>query len=372
MTIALFATGDELIDGNTLNTNHKNLADIMSSEGLPVGLHLSVRDDEAQIVDCLAFLVRDHQSIIITGGLGPTSDDLTRFALAKFLDVPLIEYPEALAHTKERLTRAQLTMNDGNRQQALFPKNAILIPNKNGTALGCFYTHNQKQFFLLPGPPRECLPMFQEYVLPVLHGQEGSDQIMLKWRLFGVPESQIAERMEDALKNIPCQLGYRLEIPYVEFKVRTTQPWVETVKAIVDPLAEPHVIAPNQLRASAYLKQTISQTKQSISIIDEATGGHLESLLLEPANHEQLSFNSTKNHSIQCHITGLRDYWLSVQSPGHTKIYIDYCVNGVKNREEHDIRFFNPQVILAFASEWLCHRLSIIIAQYHAEPNDKK
>ena len=364
MTIALFATGDELIDGNTLNTNHHVLAAAIASEGLPLGLHLTCRDNEQTMINCLRFLTEDHDTIIITGGLGPTSDDLTRFALARFLDLPLIEHPEAIQHVQSRVKAAFLAMNPGNRQQALFPSDATLLPNPYGTAMGCYLVRGNKRFVLLPGPPRECMPMFQTSVLPLLHPLQHSEQVLLKWRLFGVSESQIAEKLELALAEIDCQMGYRLEIPYVEFKVRCHPRDEISVNQTINPLVAPFIISPVEQRASDCLRQKINSLAQSITIVDEVTRGLLQTLLQQPTNHHYLFFNSIKNNAFMFRLSGLDDYWSQTPSTGSTQLTIDFQIDGKEGSETHSIPYFNPQVVLSFAAEWLSFRLLMIIEQH--------
>src|SRR3990167_6944088 len=136
MSIALLATGDELVIGDTLNTNSQQLAHTLNSEGLLLGFHLICSDQEEDIFEAIRFLSTHHSILIMTGGLGPTSDDRTRFALSKFMDTPLQEYELATEHIKARLEASKLSMNPGNHQQALFPPNAVLLPNPLGTAMG--------------------------------------------------------------------------------------------------------------------------------------------------------------------------------------------------------------------------------------------
>ena len=138
MTIAILATGDEIIHGDTLNTNSHAIAHAINSEGLALGLHVSSSDNENEMLGCIEFLSQKHDTIILLGGLGPTSDDRTRFVLARFLKTTLVEFPKALAHIQARITRANLSLNPGNRQQALFPSGAVLLPNPHGTAMGCY------------------------------------------------------------------------------------------------------------------------------------------------------------------------------------------------------------------------------------------
>jgi len=363
MTIALLATGDELVDGDTLNTSHQAIAAAIASDGLALGLHITCRDRVKAMVECLRFLSTDHDTIVITGGLGPTSDDLTRFALAEFLEVALVVNPEALSHIQERLDRAHLMMNEGNRQQALFPAEAILLENPCGTAMGCYFLTDNKRFFLLPGPPSECMPMFYKSVLPILHLMKHRDQALLKWRFFGISESHIAETLEPLLSNLDCDIGYRLEIPYVEFKVRCAPMLLPHIKQMVDPFAARFVISPVDMRASECLRRKLDELDQRITILDHVTGGFLQTLLQHPTNYKTVSFQQTEREDLIFHLTGLDEYWSQKPSSGKTELQIDYQVNGKHHQVSHQIPYFNPQVVISFASEWLSFQLLNIINQ---------
>jgi len=364
MSIALLATGDELIQGDTLNTTSHAIAHSLNSEGLPLGLHVACGDKEHQLVDCLEFLSKNHAIIILTGGLGPTSDDLTRFALARFLNISLIEYPQAIEHIQARLTRANLSMNAGNRQQAFFPPDATLLPNPHGTAMGCYCTINEKLFILLPGPPRECLPMFNQYVLPVLQQTQHHEKQLLKWRLFGVAEGEIAQILDEALVNSGCETGYRLETPYVEFKVRCHAAQIAMVRQIIEPLVKAHVIAPPEEKASERLRALIAQLPEPIVIIDDATGGLLQMLLQHPENYQKAMFHENEEIRLRFHVSGLEEYWLKHAGNGKTQIKIDYESEKEHGSEVHQIPYRSPLVI-DYAAEWLSFRLFHLINQLH-------
>ncbi len=365
MTIAILSTGDEIIYGDTLDTNTHAIAHSLSSDGLITGLQLSCTDQEQDIVACLEFLTRHHDIIILTGGLGPTSDDRTRFALARFLALPLVEHASALQHVQTLLTRANLHMNAGNRQQALFPADAQLLPNPNGTAMGCTLAVKNKRFILLPGPPRECLPMFNDYVLPALQQAQHGDKILLKWRLFGVAEGEIAQTLEEALDNIDCETGYRLETPYVEFKVRCVAGQVDTVRKIIDPVVEPYIIAPPEQKASDRLRLRINELHVPLVIVDDVTGGILQKLLLRPENYGVLAFHEQKimEGAICFHLTGLDEYWWQ-KSATITQVRINYRAGNTTGSETHSLPFRN-QLVVEVAAEWSSFRLFHLINQLH-------
>ena len=363
MTIAILATGDEIIHGDTLNTNSHAFAHLLSSEGLSLGLQLSCSDKEQDIIDSLNFLTQKHNIIILIGGLGPTTDDLTRFALAKFTGEPLIRHQEALDHIKHRLN-TQVRLNPGNLQQCLFPKNAILLPNPNGTAVGCYYPWNNNMLFLLPGPPRECLPMFQQQVMPILQQTERSKKQILKWRIFGLAESEIAQTLEDALKPFDCQTGYRLDVPYVEFKVRCTPNLVNDINKVVNPLLAPHLIASIEEKASDKLRTLIEDLNEPITIIDEVTGGLLESLLVKPGIHHLLKFNTLQPTQLFFQARGLTEYWMQQSNTGTTQLTINYSNHKQEGGETHVIPYRSPLVV-HYAAEWLSFRLFHLINQLH-------
>ncbi|MFI4918221.1 MAG: competence/damage-inducible protein A [Legionellales bacterium] len=364
MTIAILATGDEIVHGDTLNTNGHEIAHALNSEGLPLGLHLTCNDKESEIVTCLQFLTKQHDIIILIGGLGPTTDDLTRFALAQFTGETLVQNPEALAHIQNLLHAAQVTINQGNLQQCLFPAQATLLPNPNGSAVGCCHQWNNKTFILLPGPPRECLPMFNKYVLPLLQQTTHCQKTLLRWRIFGLAESEIAQILEDALAQTNCQTGYRLEAPYIEFKVRCNNELIETVKTIVDPILAPHSISSIDKKASDTLHDLILSINQPITIIDEATGGLLQSLLVKPGIQHLLYFHNLQKTKLHFHLSGLDEYWSQQPATGSTQVTIHYSNQNQEGGETHELPYRSPSVV-PYAAEWLSFRLFHLINQLH-------
>ncbi|MFC3909571.1 competence/damage-inducible protein A [Legionella dresdenensis] len=360
MKIAILATGDEIVYGDTLNTNGYQLAHALNSEGLTVGLHMSCTDEENEIYSSIAYLAAQHQVILITGGLGPTSDDRTRYALSRFINQPLVEFPEAIEHIQNRLLRTTMSLTEGNRQQAKFPADAVLLPNPNGTAMGCYYWHQEHLYILLPGPPRECMPMFNNHVLPIVQKLQHDSTQVLKWRVFGVAEAQISQQLDDALKDINCVTGYRLETPYVECKVRCQADLLNTITAIVAPLLAPHIIASVEQKASEKLAEALAAWHQSVLIQDNATGGLLQTLIQKPANYSVLSFTTHANPDFAFRIDGLQEYWSGQQHGGDTTITITYHLQGEEKQESHTFPYRSVMVV-HYAAEWLCYRIYELI-----------
>ncbi len=365
MAIAFLATGDELVYGDTVNTNSGKMAKHLSSSGIGIGNHLVCSDDEQDIINSLKFLNQKHKTIIITGGLGPTTDDKTRFALAKFVNEPLICYDRAIQHIQERLDRAQLKMCEGNRQQALFPKGTTLIENPNGTAMGGYFTANDTLFILLPGPPKECIPMFEQQLIPLLSEQASSNSQMLKWMVFGYAESELARKLESALEGFDCQTGYRLDLPYIEFKVRCPTELAEQVKQRIEPLIQEDVFCTPELKASARLKQLIKTLGKTLCIRDDVTGGLLQSLIDSPETHRYLQFQADGASDVQVHLTGLKEYWQQMPYQGQTEIQFHASSkNGEPYHEAKQLPYRSPNVI-HHAVEWLAFRLTRFLEIIH-------
>lgn len=323
MTIALLATGDELTQGSILNTNAQAMAQALFSYGLEPHRQMVVSDDIHDIQTALSFLLQRHAVVITIGGLGPTSDDKTRFALAASLGETLVLHEPSWNKIKARYQQLNLPITELAQQQALFPKKAKILENAHGSANGCSYVTNgqwgeqrgEQWIFMLPGPPRECLPMFTTDVLPLLKQQYAAGNILLQWKVFGVAEGMIAEKVDTVLKPYApiCRTSFRWDYPYVDCKVLLDEhaPERAEIIALLNPLLSPYQLDLQNQTATERLKKFLIDTNRPVLIQDEATGGVLESRIHVPANHHRLSFANV--HKFQeplfFHIKGLDNYW---------------------------------------------------------------
>ncbi len=245
--IGFLATGSELTTGELLNTNSQIMADVLLQHGIHIGEHILVDDDQNNIQEAFKFLLDRHEAVITTGGLGPTSDDLTRNAISQVLNLNLIFSQESY----ERILNRLIKKFDGdlnkipqsNKKQAYFPDGARIIPNLNGSADACEINFENKFIYLLPGPPKECLPLFSEQVLPsLLENNFGSDQKLYRWRLQNIPEAQMAELLELALKKYNLIFGYRAHSPYLDIKLNLSpRPDLEEILNLVEKLVRPYL-----------------------------------------------------------------------------------------------------------------------------------
>ncbi len=317
MPIAILATGNEITSGDILNTNGQIIAATLTDAGFAMGMHVCAVDEKPALCQALAFLLDHHDFVIIIGGLGPTSDDLTRFALAETLDIPLEFSEESWQRIINRFQQYNLSVPDNNKQQSLFPIGAYIYPNQQGTADGCCFEKNNKTLFMLPGPPAECLPIFFNHVLPHLQEKRTTPaQKILRWRLFGVSEGHVAKELDSALADTGVITGYRVDYPYIEFKC--TMPADRDPQNIlekIEPIMEPLFLSDPYRKASEMLLEHLSQPGSRILIHDPITQGFLERQIHTPATHARVRFQPSDDFSpaLIFMLEGLDAFWKSIE-----------------------------------------------------------
>jgi nicotinamide-nucleotide amidase len=195
-TASVISIGNELLDGQTVDTNAAFLGSELMSLGIPVVSRFTVGDDLASIVRVLGLACEDSEVILVTGGLGPTADDLTRQGLAAFLSVELQLKDDLLAELTAFFANRGIAMAEINRQQACLPAGTEAIPNTLGTAPGILARHQGRIIAAMPGVPFEMKGMFTRSVAPLLAEVRLGQAVAVRHlRCFGEGESAIAERI---------------------------------------------------------------------------------------------------------------------------------------------------------------------------------
>jgi len=276
--LATLSIGDELLCGEVVDTNQSHIAGRLFAAGLTVARHLTVADDEEAIAAALAELAERYQAVVVTGGLGPTPDDLTAAAAARAAGVPLEPSPEALAHLARFSQRIPGGLHPSNDRQALVPQGSSLIPNPLGTACGFEITLAGARFFFLPGVPFEMERMLQESVLPALLGGAGSDPgVRTTLKLFGVSEAAAAAELEGLLpEGSPVQLAYCVKFPEVHLVLRASarnEPALRAAAAAVRDRLGRYLFAEDAQTMDTTLAALFRGRGVTLALAESCTGG---------------------------------------------------------------------------------------------------
>jgi len=237
--VELLAVGTELLLGNTLNTNARDLSRLLSGMGLNVYHHTVVGDNPRRLKEAVEVAKSRADVIITTGGLGPTCDDLTKKVVAQTFGLPLEYHPECEESIRAYFAKSGRTMTENNLQQAYLPQGCTVLENRWGTAPGCAFCVDGVHVVMLPGPPRECIPMFREEAAPYL-AQLTQEVIHSRTlRIFGLGESGVEQLLRDkmnALQN-PTLAPYAKE-GEVELRITAKADSVEQAQEMIAPVEE--------------------------------------------------------------------------------------------------------------------------------------
>ncbi len=197
----ILCIGTELLMGDIVNTNAAFIAKKLTELGITMYHQTVVGDNPERLKDALSLAFSRADTVITTGGLGPTYDDLTKETIAKFFERKLVMDKKSLESIVTYYRNAKREMPASNVKQAMMPEGAVIFENPNGTAPGCAIDDGTKKIIMLPGPPREMEPMFEEKVVPFL--LTGTDRILVSHNLhfYGIGESLLETKLHDLMKN---------------------------------------------------------------------------------------------------------------------------------------------------------------------------
>ncbi|WP_204121402.1 MULTISPECIES: competence/damage-inducible protein A [Levilactobacillus] len=202
MQAEIIAVGTEILLGQIVDTNSAFIARELAEAGIEVYYHSLVGDNADRLTTVVNQARSRSDLVIISGGLGPTKDDLTKQTVAHLLGVKLVEEPEAMVKIREHFATAERPMTPNNRLQALYPEGSQPLKNRTGMAVGAFYQDpNAADIMLLPGPPSEAEPMFAEQAVPLLKATYHRDEYLVSrvLRFFGIGEGQLVTLLSDLI-----------------------------------------------------------------------------------------------------------------------------------------------------------------------------
>ena len=312
MKAAILTIGDELTCGYRLDTNSQVISRRLSLLPAEVVLHLSVGDALEAIHRGLRIALDAADVVIITGGLGPTEDDLTRQTVAAHFGLELVEDAEALARMRERFARRGRTMPESNRIQAQVPAGSQIIYNDRGTAAGFCLPMDGKHIFVTPGIPYEMEGMLEGFILPRLQELVGTDHHVRRaaLKVYGLPESEINERIRPMLARgrnpllglLPHRGTITVEVVAAGGTPEEAETLIEADLAMLRAELGRYVISEDERDLPQVVADLLVERGLTIAVAELSTGGLVSARLTEPEGYERwfqrsLTFSSEREAS---------------------------------------------------------------------------
>ena len=280
ISVSILTIGNELLDGRVLNTNQQYMSLQLVEEGFFIRESTTVNDDSNDIISTIKRLSSSSQVILITGGLGPTTDDITTECIAACIGDTCCQFEAAVSHLKMWYDHRNRQMPLSNLKQTFFPSSSILISNDLGTAMGCHVTFNETLIVSMPGVPSEMKHMIDSFVIPLLKTTfKVPEKLFCKeYRCFGLGESELQDRISGLLIPDTVQISYRVPFPEVVIKLTSNEP-LDVIHDQLFPLLSPHVFSQIGETFLEWSTQILKDTKSTIAVAESCTGGLLSSLL---------------------------------------------------------------------------------------------
>ena len=310
---SIISIGNELLSGQTVDTNAAYLSAGLMSLSLPAVTRYTVADEVQAIVRMLERASQEADIILVTGGLGPTDDDVTREALATFLGVKLILDPNLLAEIESIFRSRGYDMPERNRIQACLPDRSESIPNHQGTAPGIKAEKAGVRIYALPGVPSEMKQMFDTSVSPQLRSQVEHALVVRKLKCFGVGESSLVSRLGDRMVRgrnplINCTVSYgviTLHIIATADSATAADRLVHVEETALRELLGELVFGENDQSLADVVGHKLLQRRETLAVAESCTGGLLAKLITDVAGASDYFLQGWVTYSNQAKIDQL-------------------------------------------------------------------
>lgn len=288
MNVEVVSIGDELLIGQTVNTN----ASWIGEQLLNIGIHLAwvttVGDNANHLTSALQIAESRADVILVTGGLGPTHDDITKRVVAEYYDSPMEMNPHILEQVKERFRRRGIPMAKVNEGQALVPTKAEIIENDEGTAPGMIFTENGKMTVVMPGVPREMKSMMRRVVLPRL--AQKLDGGVIRFKVLcttGIPESTLYEQLGDIaeieqhakLAFLPSLQGVKIRMMVSADNEKAALEAIARAEQKIRAKVNSYIYADEQILLEEAIAKMLIERKMTLAVAESCTGGLLANKL---------------------------------------------------------------------------------------------
>lgn len=289
MNAAIVAIGDEILIGQVIDTNSVWISGELTSRGVYVAEMVSISDNPKHIITTLERLIGKVDLILITGGLGPTKDDITKETLTDFFGGKLVVNHDVLEVIEQFFKNRGRVMIDSNRRQALVPDNCKIVQNNHGTAPGMWFSKENTQIISMPGVPYEMKPMLTEQVFPDLADYMKMPALINKTIMTqGVPESYLAEMIKEWEESLPkeMKLAYlprpgivRLRLTVNGKPAITAEELLKEKISTLSGLIGDHIFGFDDIPLESVVGSQLNNHGFSISTAESCTGGNIARLI---------------------------------------------------------------------------------------------
>lgn len=289
MIAELISVGTELLMGQVLNTDAQFMAQKLAPLGVNVYHQVTVGDNPERLKDAIRTALSRADIVILSGGLGPTGDDLTKNAIADVFGLPMERDAQSEQMLRERFLAFRREMTPNNLKQADFPKGSIILKNANGTAPGCIVTSGEKTAILLPGPPSELFPMFENEVMPYLELRSGCKLYSRELRIFGMGESAVEYRLQDLMdaQDNPTIAPYAKTgetTLRVTARCTTEEEGRQLVQPVIDEIQSrlgDVVYSTEGVTLAGVCAKLLEERNLTLAVAESCTGGMISSTLID-------------------------------------------------------------------------------------------
>ena len=294
MTAEIITIGDEILIGQITDTNSKWIAEQLNTIGISIYQITSIQDNKEHILKALYEAETNADIVILTGGLGPTKDDITKRTLLQYFDDELIFRDEIAEHIKHLFAKINYSYTEMDLQQAMLPKKAMVLKNHWGTASGMWFENNGKVFISLPGVPNEMKGLMRDHVLPKLQESFHLPYIIHKTLLtYGMGESKVSRKLENWETNLPKVIKLAYLPSYGRLRLRLTargetketleKLMSDEIEKLKDIIGDILVGFDETETIEEILNQLLTLKSQTLSVAESCTGGNIAKMITSVA-----------------------------------------------------------------------------------------
>jgi nicotinamide-nucleotide amidase len=309
MKAELIGIGDEILIGQVVNTNAAWMGEELTRIGIEVVRNTVIADKRKDIIEALDEAGKRADLVLMTGGIGPTKDDITKTTLTEYFGSKLVLDEEALRRVKV-LLRGRVAMNELNIAQAMLPDNCRKIPNHNGTASGMWFEKGGTHFISMPGVPYEMKAMMTDYILPALNTEFDLDAIVHKTLLVqGIAESHLATMLEDYENSLPpgIKLAYLPSPGRIRLRLTASGENRDSVESLVDRemerlipfIPQGHIYGYGDEQMEILIGKLLKEKKATLALAESCTGGNIAQLITSVPGSSQYFIGGVVAYSNQ-------------------------------------------------------------------------